>query len=511
MNSLVLLCLASLTATSEPQIEAEAPRLAGGERVNFSLIAGPSYRTSTAVEGGLRVDYGGAVPPQLKLGVAAYFLSWLGLVADGSAEWFGVEGTGFDGQGTGKVAVAAYSGSLAAALRFMTAIGLAIEVRLGYALGLLPSVSGADGPVVSTPLFHHGPLLAAALSLDRGWPVSAQLRGTIAPIGFGSSTPSGATDNLAWYGAGLELDFGRLSLLGALWTLVLDYEFRTVNGAAAAAGYRLDQMSHRLALGLKGRVFGAAASARPPPPRDGGLFGRVVSPEGKPIAGAAVDVEGRALVADEKGEFRLDKLEPRAWTVAAQATDFKRASETVTVAAGGQATLTLVLPRPSGPGTLVGKVRLKDPEGPAADAVVTVAGKPPVRTAADGSYKVEQAGPGAVSVTVTYPGYLPVEEAVQVPPEAEATLEVKLENKRPLAKLRGRVTAGGRAFTATVSVVEAKRKLTVSGDGRFDIDLPGGSYKVVVEAPGYLTQSRTVNLADGDHTIYYFELRPSLQ
>lgn len=511
-RGLSLSWLLAVTAAAQPQVAAEAPRVAGEERVHLSLIAGPSFHTSKALETQLTTGYSGATPPAVELFGAAWFLPWLGVSLEGAAEWFSVGGDGFDGQPTGRVPVAGYRGQLALAGRLRPGAGFALELSLGYALGLLPSVSAADGPLVSRPMFHHGPLLAAAVGLDRGWPVSARLRGAVAPFGWGSSEPSGPT-TVGWYAMGAEVNVGRLSLVGAQWSAVLDYELRIADAAAPAQRYRLEQLGHRFGLGLRARFFPerAAGGEVAAAPREGSLLGTVVSPEGQPIAGAEVEVEGRALTTDAAGQFKLEGLEARTVAVSARATDFKPAAATVAIAGGQQATVTVVLPRPSGPGVLVGTVKLKSPAGPAAGAQVALAGQPPVKAADDGSFRLEGAGPGPVSVTVTFPGYLPVEEAVQVPPESTATLEVLLENKKPMAKLRGRVVASEAGFKATVTVVEAKQKLTVSGDGRFTLELPGGAYKVVIEAPGYITQSRVVNLADGDETIYYFELRPALQ
>lgn len=517
MNALPL--LAALAFAAEPTVSTEAPRLAGEERVHLSLISGPSVRSSTLREPQRTTAFSGPTPPAVQLYGAAWFLPFLGVTLEGAGEWFAVEGEGFDGQPTGKVPVAAYRGQLALAGRWRPGAGFALELSLGYALGLLPSVSAADGPLVSAPMFHHGPLLAAAVGLDRGWPVSARLRGAVAPLGWGRSEPTGEV-TIGWYAVGAEVNVGRLSLLGAQWSAVADYDLRIASArtsnfeGAASVVHGLEQLTHRFGLGLRARIFGAGergGSVVLPAPREGSLLGTVVSPEGHPIAGAQVELEGRALTADAQGQFKLEGLEARTFTVSAKAVDFKPGTATVTIAGGQESTVTVTLPRPSGPGTLVGTVKLKDPAGPAAEAQVTLAGKPPVKAGADGSFRIEAAGPGPVSVTVTYPGYLPVEEAVQVPPESTATLDVVLENKKPMARLRGRVVASEASFKATVTVVEAKQKLTVSGDGRFSLELPGGTYKVVVEAPGYITQSRVVNLADGDQTIYYFELRPALQ
>ena len=507
MTAALLLWLASASLAAEPAVEVEVPRVSGEERIHISILSGPSIRSSRAETGQPpRVNYDGAVPPGVQLSITTWFLDWFGLSGDASGEWFSVQ----DAPGSpNRAQVAAYRGQLALAGRFMPILGLSLEARLGYALGLLPTVQYDAGAVVNAPMLHHGPMLAAAVGLDRGWPISARLRATVAPLGWGNSQPSGDAA-VGWYQVGAEVGVGRLAALGAVWSAVVDYELGIAAASNARTSYSLEQMSHRFGIGIRARVFPAGARGpRAAATLTGALLGSVTTPEGQPIPDAQVQVEDKVLATDAQGKFKLEGLAPRSWNVSATAADFKPASAAVEVKGGAEATVQLVLPRPNGPGVISGSVRFKEPDGPAADAEVRIPGLPPVRTAADGTYRLERAGPGGVAVTVTYPGYLPVEEAVQVPPEGNATLDVMLANKRPMAKLRGRVTATDPSFKATVTVVEAKQKIAVSGDGRFALELPGGSYKVVVEAPGYLSQSRTVNLADGDQTIYYFELRPS--
>lgn len=59
---------------------------------------------------------------------------------------------------------------------------------------------------------------------------------------------------------------------------------------------------------------------------------------------------------------------------------------------------------------------------------------------------------------------------------------------------------------ATVRVVELKLKLPVKPDGRFSADVPSGKYTLIIEARGYLTQTKTVEVSGGDQAIFHAEL-----
>jgi hypothetical protein len=62
---------------------------------------------------------------------------------------------------------------------------------------------------------------------------------------------------------------------------------------------------------------------------------------------------------------------------------------------------------------------------------------------------------------------------------------------------------------ATVRVVELKVKLAVKADGRFTADVPSGKYTLVIEAKGYVTQTKTVVVSGGDQAIFHTELERS--
>jgi Carboxypeptidase regulatory-like domain len=105
---------------------------------------------------------------------------------------------------------------------------------------------------------------------------------------------------------------------------------------------------------------------------------------------------------------------------------------------------------------------------------------------------------------------VPTELMVSVPVEDVAVIDIKLSTKRPNAVLRGKVSVKeGTLVSATVKVKQKNLTVNVGADGTFRIELPGGRYEVVVEAPGYRTQTRTIDVGYGDQTIFHFELRPN--
>src|SRR6185369_5423916 len=122
-----------------------------------------------------------------------------------------------------------------------------------------------------------------------------------------------------------------------------------------------------------------------------------------------------------------------------------------------------------------------------------------VHAGADGSFTLDEVGPGPVQVKATLKGYKPAEEVVSVPPEGEAALV--------LASMRGQVrTLRGKPVSAVLRIPEAQISTRTGSDGRFTVRLPGGKYTVVFEAPGYVRQTKTVEVADGDQAIFYVDL-----
>jgi hypothetical protein len=73
--------------------------------------------------------------------------------------------------------------------------------------------------------------------------------------------------------------------------------------------------------------------------------------------------------------------------------------------------------------------------------------------------------------------------------------------------MRGQVrTVRGKPVAALLKIPEAQINTRTASDGRFHVRVPGGRYTVVFEAPGFVRQSKTVEVADGDQAIFYVDL-----
>ena len=62
-----------------------------------------------------------------------------------------------------------------------------------------------------------------------------------------------------------------------------------------------------------------------------------------------------------------------------------------------------------------------------------------------------------------------------------------------------------------MKIAEASISVKAGDDGRFLISLPGGKYTMTIEAPGYESQSRVVEVADGDQAIFHCDLQPRIR
>jgi outer membrane protein assembly factor BamB len=132
------------------------------------------------------------------------------------------------------------------------------------------------------------------------------------------------------------------------------------------------------------------------------------------------------------------------------------------------------------------------------------------RTAADGTYRLGVPA-GTHTVRVTALGYRPFETSVDVTEEAPAQLDVELVPV-PRGAISGTVVdAETAAPIAGVEVVLAGPQAgtaTTGADGAFAFaDLLPGDYTLTVGRPGYLPQTVSATVAEGETTTVEVELR----
>lgn len=167
-------------------------------------------------------------------------------------------------------------------------------------------------------------------------------------------------------------------------------------------------------------------------------------------------------------------------------------------------------PKPTGPGSIAGRVVSGDRKVPLPGVKVTASGVE-ARTDVAGAFTLGPVGPGPVSIRVEAAGYEALEDAVVVPPEAKASVDFTLRKLgvKALATLRGVVrSASGATVAAHLLVVEPRITTKVAANGRFAVRLPGGRYTLVIDAPGFLRQTKVVQVADGEDAVFNVDLHP---
>jgi len=112
-----------------------------------------------------------------------------------------------------------------------------------------------------------------------------------------------------------------------------------------------------------------------------------------------------------------------------------------------------------------------------------------------GRYGAPQVPAGKGRVHATAEGFDGLESEVTVEAGKPLTLDLVLTALPPPSQVRGVVRSfGGKGLTATIRVEPAGLETTTDATGSFQLDVPPGSYEVVIEAKGYQTQHRKVQL-----------------
>jgi len=115
----------------------------------------------------------------------------------------------------------------------------------------------------------------------------------------------------------------------------------------------------------------------------------------------------------------------------------------------------------------------------------------------DGVFHVDSHG-GALQITATVAEYQPLSTTVTAAAGANNALELRLVRKVRQGQLRGQVLSfGGQPLAATITINAGDKQVattTAEADGLFRVELPAGTFEVVIEAPGHVTQRRTVKV-----------------
>lgn len=437
----------------------------------------------------------GVSPFSFRLDASFYFLRFLGVEVDGLGDVFTSSANGV------RYPSQRWTGRGAIALRYASQGGFTLSGSLGYGLWNAPVMfHAANQAPAPGHVSSHGPVARLGVGLEKGRFDGSLSAIVQVPVG-GNLRVLGVEPRL-WLGARVwDIAPTASFWLGGDVSALIERGGSTYGGVTVffALAARVTLHAPRPAP----KPVGEGASAT-----EGALLVHVTLPDGSAAKGAMVSLDGAAAEqVDAAGELRVT---PGNGSHAVQVTltGFRQASQRVEVRAGEQTVANVELIAPTGPGRVSGVVRAAVGSRPLAEAVVNVA-EQSVRTGADGTYVLEKVGPGPVQVRVDAQGFNASEEVAQVPPEGAATLDFSLEplGKGSPATVRGLVRSrSGATIKASVAVRGLKQKVVVTAEGRFVVSVPAGEYTFVISAPGHLSQSKKVTLADGEQAIFHCEL-----
>jgi hypothetical protein len=490
-----LLCVLVLASSAGAQAPPAPARLwlTGGAAYRDHQQFSPAGASVLHVGGTSRA----IAPWNVHLSGAYFFNSFLGLNLEARGEFFYATQTG-----TPPVPQPSFELTPAAAARWDPVRWLSLEGQLGWSVQLRAGITG--GPQLRATPFT-GPSFGLAIGLLPVRAFSAQLFFRAQPFNFSLSGVQGFRAQVLAGGAQLSLGaltLGKLQLGGALTFELSSTQLGATEGSASQLGLRggvglsLTRAPEQVDAVLEPMVVLQKVT----------LSGRAVSQDGGALGGVVVSLDGENPVrTDDTGAFSFSEVTVGPHVLRARKDAFQPALQDVMLTAP-PSPVTLTLLPTTGPGRIRGMVR--SGEGAIAGASLT-AGTQSASSDAEGHYVLENVEPGAVKVHVKASGFTDAEELAQVPPDGEATLDFTLvkNSAEVRATLRGLIRAkSGEPVSGTVRVVELKLKLVVKADGRFSAEVPSGRYTVVIEARGFLTQTKTVEVSPGDQAIFHAEL-----
>lgn len=478
-----------------------------GELWGVRLRYGAAMRSGAQADVGPGLSYSGLTPNDLALSAGIFGRGHFGGVLLVHREGFGL----YD-QANRVTQGALLRAQVAAAGRW-TFGPLRLEPQVGYAFHQLPSFNDSANPSVAlSPGARHAVLLAGRVAVDAG-PVTIEGRGEF-PIGLAAVDGAGRPSSSFGFGAGGAVRFPIYSTGHLNFGGVVDGYFFRDTLTSADKTISSTQQVIRFGGGLDFQWRDEVKKAAP-----GSLLVRVLDADTRgplPAAALAVEIDGepaRVVPLDAEGRGRLSDLGSSELVAKASLGGYLPGEKSGQARRGEETVLEVLLKKePPKVGTLSVTVVENDTQTPLAGAQVLVNGQTTLTTDDKGQARNGDMKPGPVTLVVTLDGYQKAEEAASV--VANKTSEVKVTlvplKKRVPATITGlvRSTSGGKPIPADLEIPQVKIRTKASAQGAFTFRLEGGTYTVLISAPGYFTQTKNVTVKDGDQAIFNVDLHP---
>jgi hypothetical protein len=128
-------------------------------------------------------------------------------------------------------------------------------------------------------------------------------------------------------------------------------------------------------------------------------------------------------------------------------------------------------------------------------------------TDSDGRFAFGSLGTGPVQLSVEHQGYRSLQVVVLLAEGRVEHVPIVLEQNLSRAELRGNVRSfKGRAIGAVLRIEPLGIVVATDKHGAFQVELPPGTYRVIISARGYAAQERQVGVRENSVTYWNVEL-----
>ncbi|MBN1656232.1 MAG: carboxypeptidase regulatory-like domain-containing protein [Deltaproteobacteria bacterium] len=243
----------------------------------------------------------------------------------------------------------------------------------------------------------------------------------------------------------------------------------------------------------------------------GRITGRVVTSAGAGISAARITLSGKRslqAVSDADGGFRIDGVPVGKRTLLLHAEGWRKTTVSIMVRRGTNPPLEIALEPEIRP--LQGAVYTPSKE-PIPNATIWIGkGDRGIETKTDdaGRFEFRELPADALEMKVKATGWEELTKKLDRAALGTEPIEIALERPLPEGQIRGHVRSfEGKPLNATIVIEPIGMRMQVDAKGTFQVDVPPGSYRVTVQAPGHRTQKRPVVVEHKGVTVLVVDLQ----
>lgn len=400
-----------------------------------------------------------------------------------------------------------YRASVGPSVRFQFGI-LSSQSTIGYAYAQLPSFGVSSSPQF-LPGRRHSVLFAEVLSVKLPFHTRVDARGEY-PLALAASDSAGVSAKSSGFAAGatVGVEIGRWHALS--YGLAADYQF--VSDRLSSNRATVTQTISRLGLSVE------LAWLPPEVPVQTIRYAtlRLLVRQGDlPLTGVPIEIVSARrtleVVTGADGRAVAASVPYGDATLRVHLTGYVAIEERLRVGTSDPEEVALSLESIRKTAGLLISVVETGTGKPLSKVTLTVKGEDH-ESDEQGFVSLDDLPLGLIEVTARKAGFQPAEEIASVISGRKSPLVIRLlpEVKRRPAAISGIVRSStGKPLSATLQIFPLKQKLRANTSGEFRLEIEPGTYRAQISAPGYIPQTKTITVKDGEESIFDVELHRS--